>query len=294
MKALEDDAKESDTILIGFGSTTPGISSTENTIIRLCPDDTVQALALQRYFKKTNITTVIPVVRNDIYGRELYEQLNNLSPNGNFTVTEPIYYEPGTSSFNQIIDEVSKSVQDAGSKSGLAVLIIGYNEATDILKVASEHPDLEKVSWFGTDGIALVDTVTKNKDIAAFAAKTNFTASIFGELENEPSFLEFSKRIQDAAGMNATPYAVVINDCVQLAAMTDLMSQGISNKRAIFVNNANHFYGVTGYTSLTDLGDRKYSNIDFWRIKENEGSYSWTKTAQFINQMAGPMVNLKK
>ncbi|MFH0968267.1 MAG: ABC transporter substrate-binding protein [Methanobacteriota archaeon] len=294
MLALEDDATKSDTILIGFGSTTPGISSQENTIVRLCPNDTIQALALQGLFNKTNITTIIPVVRDDIYGQNLYGLLANLSENGNFSLSEPIFYEPSSSSFNKTIETVTTSVRTTGLKQGVGVLIVGFNEASDILKEASQNTDLDTLSWFGTDGIALTEIIPKNQDIAEFAAKTNFTATIYGELENEAPFKEYSKRLQDAAGMKPNSYAIVIYDAVQLAVMTDIMSQGNQHKRAIFVDNANHFYGVSGYTSLTLTGDRKYANIDYWRIKENDGSYSWSKIGRYINQMIGPIIEVRK
>lgn len=294
MKALENDAKDSDTILIGFGSTTPGLTSQENTIVRLCPDDTIQALALQRLFKKLDISPIIPVVRDDIYGRQFYDLINNLSGNGNFTAIDPIFYDPETESFNETIKEVSNVVKSIGSDSKIGVLIIGFDEAADILESASHIPEMESLYWFGTDAIALSDTIPKNKDIASFAAKTNFTATIFGELENEPSFIEFSKRIQEITGMKTTPYAIVINDTVQLAALTEMMSKDNPNRREIFVDNANHFYGVSGYTSLTPSGDRKFANIDYWRIKDDGNTFTWSKIGRFVNQMVGPIIDLRE
>jgi len=293
MMALEDTATESGTILIGFGSTTPGISSQDNTIIRLCPDDTIQAQGIQGLFKKLNYTTIIPVVRNDVYGQSLYELVNSLSSKGNYTLTTPIFYEPDTSSFDSTIDEISQSVQSVNQKTGTAVLVIGFDEVADILDVASENNELSSIPWVGTDGIALSDSVIKKNNVADFAAKTNFTATIYGEMENEPKFMEFENRLQSATGLKATPYAVVIDDAVQLAALTEIMSPGITDKRPIFLDNACHFYGISGYTSLTDTGDRKFANIDFWTVKDNDGQYSWTKIGRFVNQMVGPIVEMK-
>lgn len=293
MNALEDTAKESNTVLIGYGSTTPGISSENNTIIRLCPDDKIQALGIQALFKKSNYTTIIPVVRDDVYGQNLYDLMSNLSKTGNFTLTDPIMYNSNTNQFDTTIDEIAQTVQSINQKSGVAVLIIGFDEATEILNTASKNKDLSTVSWVGTDGIALSDSPLKNKNVAEFAAKTNFTATIYGEMENEQKFMEFSKRLQTATGFKPTPYAVVINDAVQLAALTEIMSPNNSDYWSVFVDNANHFYGISGYTSVTDTGDRKFANIDFWTIKENDGDYGWTKIGRFVNQMAGPVIEMK-
>ncbi len=293
MKALETTANDSGTILIGFGSTTPGISTKENTIFRLCPDDTIQAQGIMGLLKKQNYTTIIPVVRNDVYGQELLELVSNLSAKGNYTLTTPVYYEPGTNSFNSTVNEIAESIQSNDQKTGTAVLAIGFDEVADLLEEASQNPELSSVPWFGTDGIALSDSVLKKKNAAEFAAKTNFTATIYGEMENEPTFMEFSKRLQNATGIKATPYAVVINDAVQLAALTEIMSPGVTEKGPIFLDNAGHFYGVSGYTSLTDSGDRKFANIDFWTVKQNDGQYSWTKIGRFVNQMAGPIIEMK-
>ncbi|PWR74356.1 ABC transporter substrate-binding protein [Methanospirillum lacunae] len=293
MKALEKTAKDSNTVLIGYGSTTPGISSEDNTIIRLCPDDKIQALGIQALFKKSNYTTIIPVVRDDVYGQNLYDLMSNLSKTGNFTLTDPIMYEAGTNQFDTTVDKIAQTVQSINQKSGVAVLIIGFDEATEILNTASKNKDLSTVSWVGTDGIALSDSPLKNKNVAEFAVKTNFTATIYGEMENEPKFMEFSKRLQTATGIKPTPYAVVIDDAVQLAALTNIMSPGNPDYRSVFIDNANHFYGISGYTSVTDAGDRKFANIDFWTIKDNNGTYGWTKIGRFVNQMAGPVIEMK-
>ncbi|ACL17733.1 ABC transporter substrate-binding protein [Methanosphaerula palustris] len=293
MTALEETATQSHTILIGFGSTAPGLTSQNNTIVRLCPDDTIQAQALQGLFKKENYSTIIPVVRNDIYGQKFYEILDNLSENGTFTLTDPIYYEPGTASFNTTIEEITRDVHDVPSHSRSAVLVLGFDETADILNAASQSSELGSLSWVGTDGIALSDSVLKNRNVAAFAAKTNFTATIYGEMENEPKFMDFSKRIQNISGLKPTPYAVVIDDAVQLAALTEMTGKGITDKRPLFLDNADHFYGVSGYTFLTESGDRRYTNIDFWRVKDKGGDYSWTKIGRFVDQMAGPMMDMK-
>ncbi len=294
MEALKEQAAAAGTILIGFGSTTPGLPGQDNTIIRLCPDDSIQALALQGLFSKTNITTIIPVVRNDIYGQTLYGLLSNLSENGSFSMTDPIFYEPGADSFNETIDAVSQSAKEAGQDPGRGVLIIGFNEAVDILQTASQSPDLGSLPWFGTDGVALIDTLVQESDATAFAAKTNFTATIYGELENEPKYAEFAEKIQSVTGMKATAYAVVIHDAVELSALTGMMDQEHPDNRARFVDNADHYYGASGYTALTDAGDRKFANIDFWRVREEGGAYSWSKIGRFINQMVGPIVQMNK
>ena len=272
---------------------TPGISSKDNTIFRLCPDDTIQAQGIMSLLKKQNYTTIIPVVRNDVYGQELFEQVSNLSTKGNFTLTTPVYYKPGTNSFNSTVDEIAESVQSVDKKTGTAVLVIGFDEVSDLLEEASQNPVLSSVPWFGTDGIALSDSVLKKKNAVEFAAMTKFTATMYGEMENEPKLVEFSKRLQNATGLKATPYTVVINDAVQLATLTEIMSPRVIEKGPIFLDNACHFYGVSGYTSLTDTGDRKFANIDFWTVKQNDGQYSWTKISRFVNQMAGPIVEMK-
>ncbi|WP_319580799.1 ABC transporter substrate-binding protein [uncultured Methanospirillum sp.] len=232
---------------------TPGISSKDNTIFRLCPDDTIQAQGIMGLLKKQNYTTIIPVVRNDVYGQELLELVSNLSTKGNYTLTTPVYYETGTNSFNSTVDKIAESVQSVDKKTGTAVLAIGFDEVTDLLEEASQNLVLSSVPWFGTDGIALSDSVLKKKNAAEFATKTNFTATMYGEIENEPTFMEFSKRLQNATGIKATPYAVVINDAVQLAALTEIMSPGVTDTGPIFLDNACHFYGLSGYTSLTDF-----------------------------------------
>lgn len=298
-QALEETAKESGTLLIGFGSTTPGISTPENTIIRLCPDDNMQAQALAGLFKKKQYSTIVPVVRDDIYGQKLYELLKNESEKGNFTLTNPVTYSPDTKDFNKTTTLLAQSIRDIQSKSNAsagktAVLCIGLNEGVAILASAADTEGLDTIPWMGTDGIALSDSLMKDPKVADFAIKTHLIATIFGELENEKSFMDFSAEVTAKSGLRSTPYAVVIDDAVQLAALSSIMSQGISDKKPIFVDIARHFYGVTGLTYVTDSGDRKFANIDYWGLQKEDGNYSWEKEGRFVNQMAGPMVDMKK
>jgi len=44
---------------------------------------------------------------------------------------------------------------------------------------------------------------------------------------------------------------------------------------------AYNYYGVSGWTELDELGDRKALNVDFFAVKDVEGKPSWVKLFEY-------------
>lgn len=72
-------------------------------IFRLALNDTVQAKALARMIEYKVIIRIVPICRNDIYGRELCEALNQ-SFNG--TLERGVSYSPNANDLSETLDKL--------------------------------------------------------------------------------------------------------------------------------------------------------------------------------------------
>jgi len=53
--------------------------------------------------------------------------------------------------------------------------------------------------------------------------------------------------------------------------------------KAGFIEEAEHYRGVTGSTALDAAGDRLSGDFDFWAVRLRNGSYTWVRVANYNN-----------
>ena len=51
--------------------------------------------------------------------------------------------------------------------------------------------------------------------------------------------------------------------------------------RTVFIDEAAHYFGASGNTSLNDAGDREHGNYDFWGVRSSGNGFVWYRTAWF-------------
>ena len=122
--------------------------------------------------------------------------------------------------------QVSKAVQKYGADK-VGVYLVSYDEVVPILIQAQNHPMLDGVKWYGSDGSALNEAVERNTEAAKFAVRTNFLNPLVGvggeEEETEknesagPLDAIFRKRI----GEFHSSYDEYAYDAFWVAALTE-------------------------------------------------------------------------
>ena len=164
----------------------------------------------------------------------------------------------------------------------VGIYIIAFDEIVPILIQAQNHAMLDKVKWYGSDGSAKNERLLKNVESAQFANKTGFLAPLSGIEENNSKVKILEKKIEKEIARYPDPYYANAYDALWVAALTENATTGIKDIKILkqkLYQIANSYSGVTGNTSLSEDGDRKYGTYDFWTIneKDDNSGYKWVK-----------------
>jgi branched-chain amino acid transport system substrate-binding protein len=143
--------------------------------------------------------------------------------------------------------------------------------------------------WYGSDGSALNNKIIRNPGAAAFAVKTNFTTPIYGvENDNDEKFKRIESQIHEQIERTPRSYASVAYDILWVAALAEDNTKATHDTnylKSTLVKIADSYNGITGNTSLNQVGDRKYGDYDFWAVRNSEStldSFIWKRVGKYI------------
>ena len=162
-----------------------------------------------------------------------------------------------------------------------------------ILIQAQNHPILDRVKWYGSDGSAQNEAVIRNIEAAKFAVKTNFLNPLAGGrtegTENNENVELLDDKIRERIGEFRSSYDDYAYDAFWVAALSEatvLKDQGknssataekvdIDSLKKTFVDIADSYSGITGKTILNEYGDKKFGYYDFWALEDKEDNNSF-------------------
>lgn len=309
VQAVKDYADKNGILLVSHSSTAPSLAIPGDNLFRFVPDDTHQGEAIAKKMWNDGMRIVIPMWRSDIYGNELYKSMKaNFEKLGGVVVSDGIGYRPYTGQFaaslnriNFIIwDQELKSLNHKVSKAAeqygadrVGVYLISYDEVVPILIQAQNHPILDRVKWYGSDGSAQNEAVIRNIEAAKFAVKTNFLNPLAGGrtegTENNENVELLDDKIRERIGEFRSSYDDYAYDAFWVAALSEatvLKDQGknssataekvdIDSLKKTFVDIADSYSGITGKTILNEYGDKKFGYYDFWALEDKEDNNSF-------------------
>lgn len=279
--ALRECADREGMILLSFASTAPSLALPGDNLFRLVPDDRLQARALAKMLSDSGVELLIQMWRGNTYGdglatgtREAFEKTGGRVGGG-------MRYDPETKDFSSAVQyldqQVSEALKTHGSDS-VAVQLIAYQEANQILREAKKYEVLSRISWIGKEEMMIED-----KEAAEFAAEVGLQCPRYAWGETEKG-RRIADRIDEIAGEKQNGYSIVAYDALWLMVKSYL-SAGDRNdadslKREL-VRTADTYYGATGWTGLNEAGDRKIKNIDFLKIEKEDDKFNWKPVARY-------------
>ncbi len=284
---VKDYADQNDILLISPESTAPSLAIAGDNVLRFALGDTYQAKAVAELMWKDGVRAVVPLQRGDVWGDDLiaatksnFEQLGGAMLDG-------IRYSPTEVDFTSELETLSAGVSQAISHYGrtsVAVSLLSFKEAEDILVLAQNDPVLSSVKWYGSDGFALSETLLNNPEAARFAMAVDLLCPLYNGHGNQ-EFIE--QQVRERIGRQPESYAMAAYDAIWVAAISCLMT-GSNDNFAILKSSlfeiTNFYKGITGDASLDDAGDRKYGDIAFYAIVEEEGSFQWESVARYKSE----------
>jgi len=331
VQGVKDYADKNDILLVSHSSTAPSLAIPGDNLFRFVPDDTHQGEAIAKKMWNDGMRIIVPMWRSDIYGNELYKSMKaNFEKLGGVVVADGIGYRPYTGQFaaslnriNFIIwdqelkslnHKVSKAVEQYGADK-VGVYLVSYDEVVPILIQAQNHPMLDRVKWYGSDGSAQNEAVIRNIEAAKFAVKTNFLNPLAEggaeETEKNETVELLDDNIRKRVGEFHSSYDDYAYDAFWVAALSEATAlkdqeknssstaetDSIDFLKKTFVDIADSYSGITGKTILNEFGDKKFGYYDFWGIEDKEDNNSldlhWVRVgkAQFTS---GKQVNMSE
>jgi len=277
-------------LVISQGSTASSLSIAGDNIFRLCPNDKREAEAVVALMWRDGIRTIVPLWRNDVGNGGLHDSVKAAFENMGGTVTDGFRYEPTTTDFGPAVAAISSQVANARLNSPpatIGVYLAAFDEAVGVFHSATVDPVVSQTTWYGSDGVALSQSLLDDSTAAAFASTVNYPNPIFG-LDDalQSSWQPISDAIEARTGIKPDAFALSTYDALFI------LNHALQNSRRIgdfadfksaFVDAANNYTGITGSTALDAAGDRASAPFDFWAVRFTNGVPGWIRVARYNN-----------
>jgi ABC-type branched-subunit amino acid transport system substrate-binding protein len=96
----------------------------------------------------------------------------------------------------------------------------------------------------------------------------------------------FAHAVEARTGITPDAFALSTYDAlfvVNLALQRPKPLKNFARFKAEFIEEADHYRGVTGSTALDAAGDRLTGDFDFWAVRLRNGNYTWVRVAAYSN-----------
>ena len=278
-------------LVISQGSTASSLAIPNDNIFRFCPNDTREAEAIVALMQHDGIRVIVPLWRNDAGNNGLHDSVQIRFQALGGTVAPGFRYEPTTSDFSTADSSVSSQIASliAGgtNPSSIAVYLAAFDEVVGVFDLAWNYPALVNTVWYGSDGVALSAALLDDPVAGAFAIHSRYPNPIFGlpdALRNR--WQPIADAIEARTGITADAFALSAYDAlfvVQNVLVHANPQKNFGNFKAAFVNEADHFNGVTGSTALDAAGDRENGDFDFWAVRLQGATATWVRIGSYNN-----------
>jgi branched-chain amino acid transport system substrate-binding protein len=284
--AISDQVGARGVIVVSQGSTASSLGILDDNVFRFVPTDRVEGRASVDLMLKDGASTIIPIWRNDRGNNGLADSVRAAASTSGATVADGVRYEPDTTDFGPVLEQLNTQVQAATGSAGadkVAVYLAGFEEVADVFSAARGVTGLDGVRWYGGDGSA------QSKALLASGPATFATS---GKVKGYPSplvALPAGQAKRDAKLLSqiskpknpADAFTLAAYDAFNVAARTladSAADADASTLRAAFASNAEGYKGVTGTIQLDAAGDRVSTPYAFWSVCQRGKSPRWIET----------------
>ncbi len=270
---------------VSMGSTAGSLALSGDHVLRFCPDDYPEGLAVSSLMWERGIRKVVAVYRNDDGNIGLKKSMSNHFAVLGGTVTDSIKYSTDDIITSSLINQISSSVRGANNPAETAVYLAGFDEVAEIFIQSKSDAVLSSVLWFGSNGSANSAAVISNTEAAGFANTVGFCSPLFAlSTDNETTWGPLSAAIEQQTQIQPDAYAFAAYDAMEVAAKAYSAVGDIyqfENLLSEYINVASGYYGLTGLTELNETGDRKYGNFTLLGICGTDPVFNWTPIGSY-------------
>jgi branched-chain amino acid transport system substrate-binding protein len=279
-------------VVISQGSTAHSLAFAGDNVLRFVPDDIREGEAVVALLRRNRIDAVVPAWRRDAGNAGLVRSVRRQFVAAGGKLSTGVPYATKTRTFTGVVSSISGqagALRSAGA-TRVAVYLAGFDEVVDLFHAARLDPTLQRLPWFGSDGVALTTRLVNDRPAAAFAEAVGYPNPTVGLPDAlvrraRPLLRRARQRLgrdPDALALSAYDVLRIVVEARQRAGA----SSGARLRRAV-VAAANAHVGVTGRMTLNRAGDRAYGNFDFWSVCTVGAKFGWVRTFEYAARRAG-------
>ncbi len=280
--AALDEINAGDMVLLTSGSSSPSLAIPGDNIIRLNQVDSDEAHVASKYFQENGYTKIIPIARDDVWGRGLIDAVSSSLADG-ITMDEGVWYEGDPSDFSgyvSLLDQKIGALLTSANPDEVIVYAVTFEELGAIMEEAagSGYDNLSKVSWFGSDGNAVIPELIGTSDEAEYALARNFIAI---EYAWDPDTKETSVVNTLKAIPGTTGYTMAIYDGTWIA-FDSLLIGGNKDSSALQETVrviAGKYHGICENYVLDEADDKLIGIFDLYGLSKEAGTIQWNDIA---------------
>ncbi len=270
---------------VSMSSTAGSLALTGDHVLRFCPDDKPEGLAVSKLMWSKGIRSVVAVYRTDDGNIGLKRSMTSAFTDLGGTVIDSVSYSTDDNITQELINQIASAASASGNAAETAVYLAGFDEVAEVLASASADNTLSSLLWFGSNGSANSAQLVANETAAGFANQSEFCSLLFAMSdENESDWSGLSSSIQQSTQLEPDAYTFAVYDAMMIAAAA-YKSVGddydFETLFSEFITTAAGYEGLTGATELNDAGDRKYGNFTILGICGSESNYEWTMVGNY-------------
>ncbi|MDA4115960.1 MAG: ABC transporter substrate-binding protein [Thaumarchaeota archaeon] len=281
-------------VLISPSSTAISLAGASPYLFRDVPNDAAQSFAIARALVSQNVTDIIPINQQSVYGTGLANAtINRFVALGGHASAE-IQYATTVSDFTPTLTTAQSEYQSAVSTYGashVAVVAIGFQEVGQMLvQMKSSFPSLLSATWYGSDGESQNTDFTNSTSAAApVAAQVKLLSTIGQSPVPSAKTVAFYSEFNATAHTTPVSYATNAYDATWIAALS-ILAAGSNTGQAIskaLPSVADNYYGASGWTELQPQGqlgashDEAPVGYDVYGVATVGGTTQWVLEATY-------------
>lgn len=250
-------------------STSPILAIENDSLYRMCPDDTIQAPAIAEMLRSHGIKAIILIYRGDAWADGIVNFLEPDYVGGGGVILEKIRYAGESTEFSNYLQTAEDIAVQAVAQYGadhVGVEIISFAEFVVMMTQAQDYPTIYNLVWFGSDGTTLSQQACDDAPQQATHLRVHSTYAAPAESE------KFNDLYDRYFGLVSQPfgyYSACSYDIGWVLVESIMNSQSLDASDLIPLQHTTAFnnFGASGWNRLNAAGDRFGSNYQIWSYR---------------------------
>jgi branched-chain amino acid transport system substrate-binding protein len=294
--AIKNFADTHGMLVVSPSSVAVSLAIPNDNVFRFVSCDVIQGEAMNKMLVDDKIKIIVPLIRDDLWGKDLLAATQTNFINSGGRVADPVKFDPALTDFSAVLALLDARVSEELNHSTpdeVGVYMLSFAEGAKVLREANNYTGLNSVAWYGGSAFAQNASVLDDPGAAMFAVTHNLPCPVFG-LDDAAKYKwqPLIDRIRAQIGRTPDVYAITAYDALWVSVRAYLVTgpaPDISLLKKTFIGESGKFFGASGNTLLDENGDRAYGNYDFWSVRSTAKGFAWLRTAKY-NSVTGILV----